>query len=216
VSPSLTISGDSRRVLVPSLGIAASRTDSWRTRYEAVRPGIALNLSTQLQTSVGAELSRNRDNTQWYGNFTDSAGTTHYTVGRLEQRTLALTTRASYAATPNLTLELYAAPFVSTGSYSTIRELSTTPRAASYDDRFAHYTPPPGSPAGFDVRQLRSNLIARWEYRPGSTLYVVWTHGRDGRDDSSIERPWDAEYRSLFALHPDNTFLIKAAYWLSR
>jgi hypothetical protein len=216
VSPSLTISGDSRRPLVPSLGLATSRTDSWRTRYEAVRPGITLNLSTRLQASVGAELSRNRDNTQWYGNFTDSAGTTHYTVGRLEQRTLALTTRASYAATPNLTLELYAAPFVSTGSYSTIRELSTTPRAASYDDRFAHYTPPPGSPAGFDVRQLRSNLIARWEYRPGSTLYVVWTHGRDGRDDSSIERPWDAEYRSLFALHPDNTFLIKAAYWLSR
>jgi Domain of unknown function (DUF5916) len=215
-SPSLVISGDSRRRMVPSLALSETRTSGGRQHIATVNPSLAVNVATRFQASVGALIYRNHDNTQWYGNFTDAANVTHYSFALLEQRTLAFTMRASFAATPNLTLESYAAPFVSTGTYSNVRELSATPRAAGYDSRFLPYVPPPGSASGFDVRQLRSNLVGRWEYRPGSTLFVVWTHGRDGSDSANPDRPWGAEYRSLFTLHPDNTFLVKMTYWLSR
>jgi len=64
--------------------------------------------------------------------------------------------------------------------------------------------------------QLRSNTVLRWEYRPGSTLYLVWTHGRGDYTNQYSDRSWMTDYRDLFKIHPTNTFLIKAAYWLNR
>jgi hypothetical protein len=122
--------------------------------------------------------------------------------------------RVSYAMTPELSFQLYAAPFVSRGAYTNPRELSATPRAPAYDDRYAAYTPPAGTAMGFDVLQLRSNSVLRWEFRPGSTLFAVWTHGRDGFDGRFVDRPWRDEYDGLFALHPINTVLVKMAYLL--
>jgi hypothetical protein len=216
MSALLSITADPRRVAVPGIGLNVARGDAGRTHTVTVNPTLTLNLSTRLQAAVGGGLQLGHDNTQWYGNFTDSSRAVHYAFALLEQRTLSVTMRASYAATPNLTFELYAAPFVSTGTYSNTRELSPMPRAPSYDARFTPYIPPPGNADGFDVRQLRSNLVARWEYLPGSTLFVVWTHGRDGSDGASGDRSWRAEYGRLFALHPDNTFVAKVSYWLGR
>jgi hypothetical protein len=119
----------------------------------------------------------------------------------------------SYTATPTLSFQLYAAPFVSRGSYSNTRELSATPRAERYESRYQAYATPPGTSLGFDVLQVRSNSVVRWEFRPGSTLFAVWTHGRDGFTDFQ-NRSWRAEYDELLALHPANTFLLKLAYWL--
>jgi hypothetical protein len=58
--------------------------------------------------------------------------------------------------------------------------------------------------------------VVRWEYRPGSTMFLVWTHGRQDSGDNSNRQSWSRDYRDLFALHPDNTFLIKIAHWFSR
>jgi hypothetical protein len=59
--------------------------------------------------------------------------------------------------------------------------------------------------------------VLRWEYRPGSTLFVVWQHGRQGPGpNDTFRQSWMRDYRRLFDLHPDNTFLVKVAYWLSR
>jgi len=58
--------------------------------------------------------------------------------------------------------------------------------------------------------------VVRWEYRPGSTLFVVWTQGREDDANRNPEQSWARDYRDLFGLHPDNTFLIKLAYWLNR
>ncbi|MCH8812692.1 MAG: hypothetical protein IID07_12745, partial [Gemmatimonadetes bacterium] len=85
-------------------------------------------------------------------------------------------------ASPDLTLEFYAQPFVSTGTYSDIREVSATPEAESYDDRFQPYTPPAGSQTAFKFSQLRTNTVLRWEYRPGdrggttSSTFTPTTH----------------------------------------
>jgi hypothetical protein len=122
--------------------------------------------------------------------------------------------RVSYTVTPALSFQLYAAPFVSRGEYSDTRELSATPRAENYAARYIAYTPPTGAATGFDVLQLRSNSVVRWEFKPGSTLFAVWTHGRDGYDPRFRPRDWHDEYDDLFALHPANTFLLKLAYLL--
>jgi hypothetical protein len=212
----IVVNGDSRRVLTPSLGLASSVGDGGRSTARELDPGLTMNISPQLQATIGASFSVNHADAQWYGNVVDSAGATHYAFARLDQRTLSFAARASYAQSPALTLEVYAAPFASVGTYSNVRELSAMPMASAYSARFEPYVPPRDSPNGFDVRQLRSNAVVRWEYRPGSTVFLVWTHGRDGADPADAERPWTAEYRSLFALHPENTLLVKIAYWLAR
>ena len=154
------------------------------------------------------------DDAQWLGNFTDAGGVVHYSFAHLMQDTRSLGIRASYTATPTLSFQLYAAPFVARGEYSNARQLSATPRAETYQDRFSTYAPPTGTSMGFNVLQLRSNNVVRWEFRPGSTLFAVWTHGRDGYDPRYVDRDLHGEYTDLFALHPANTFLLKLAYWL--
>jgi hypothetical protein len=124
--------------------------------------------------------------------------------------------RINYTMTPNLTFEFYGQPFVSTGMYSNVREVSATPGAAAYADRFIPYVPPAGADLAFKVTQLRSNSVVRWEYKPGSTLFLVWAHGRDGPPNENLNESWSRDYRDLFTLHPDNTFLVKVAYWLDR
>jgi hypothetical protein len=206
--------GDDRRRVVPSVFVNGTAADHGATRYAEVTPELQLNLFPQLQLDLTADWILNHDDAQWLGNFTDAGGVVHYTFARLEQETRSLGVRISYTATPALSFQLYAAPFVSRGQYGYTRELSATPRAPRYEDRYAAFDPPTGTPLGFDVMQLRSNSVLRWEFRPGSTLFAVWTHGRDGSDPRFRDRGWRSEYGELFALHPANTFLMKLAYWI--
>ncbi len=208
--------GDSRRRLVPALDVDYTTGSEGHTHDLLVNPSLALRVATGVQASVGARLADNHDDAQWYGAFSDTAGTTHYSLAHLDQRTVALTGRVSYTATPDLSLDLYAAPYVSAGRYSRIRQLSATPWAWRYDDRTIPYVPPAGSADGFEFAQLRADAVLRWEYRPGSTLFLVWTHGRDGSADAASDASWAARYRGLFQLHPENTFLLKVAYRLGR
>jgi hypothetical protein len=198
-------------MIIPALFVGYNRGDNGTSHSLELSPDIQVKPMSQLQLDFFGDWSRNHDNAQWIGNFTDATGT-HYSFAHLNQETRSIGIRADYTATPTLSFQLYAAPFVSRGSYSNVRELSSTPRADKFDDRYKLFTPPAGADAGFDVKQLRSNSVLRWEFRPGSTLFAVWTHGRDGFD-TQVNRSWSTEYRDLFNLHPDNTFLLKLAYW---
>lgn len=207
------VQGDDRRHVVPILFVNVSRGDGGASHSVDVNPELQLLPLPQLQLDLTADWNTNHDDAQWFGNFTDAGGT-HYAFARLKQETRSIGVRASYTATPTLSFQLYAAPFVSRGEYSGMRELSATPRAPAYEDRYVAYAAPAGSAMGFDILQLRSNSVVRWEFRPGSTLFAVWTHGRDGYDPRYRDRNWRDEYDDLFALHPANTFLLKLAYWL--
>ncbi|HEY2066259.1 MAG TPA: DUF5916 domain-containing protein [Gemmatimonadaceae bacterium] len=206
--------GDDRRHVVPMLFVSRGRGDYGASRYVDVSPELQLVPTSQLQLDITADWNSNHDDSQWLGNFTDAAQVTHYTFAHLDQETRSLGVRISYTATPALSFQLYTAPFVSRGKYTNTRELSATPRAERYEDRYTPYTTPAGTSLGFDVLQVRSNSVLRWEFRPGSTLFAVWTHGRDGYDPQFVDRTWRAEYNDLLALHPANTFLLKLAYWL--
>jgi uncharacterized protein DUF5916 len=209
------IQGDDRRHIVPNVFIYQALGDYGVSRYVEVSPELVLIPMSQLQLDITGDWSHNHDDSQWFGNFADGA-VTHYSFALLEQETRSLGIRASYTATTTLSFQLYAAPFLSRGRYSDFRELSATPRAVRFEDRYAPYTPPAGVSRGFDILDLRSNSVLRWEFKPGSTFFVVWTHGRDGDayDPTVTRRTWRNEYNDLFALHPANTFLIKLAYWL--
>ncbi|MGI8402389.1 MAG: DUF5916 domain-containing protein [Gemmatimonadaceae bacterium] len=97
-------------------------------------------------------------------------------------------------------------------------ELSATPRAAAYDDRYAPYlnTAVTSDPGGFNFKQLQSNVVYRWEYNPGSTLFVVWNQGRQGVVGAEGFNKFQGDVSDLFRLHPANTFLVKVSYWLNR
>jgi hypothetical protein len=213
--PWFGVNGDNRRMIVPSMWVNLGYNDEGRTRTMHLNPSLSMRFSTGLQAQLGASISHNEFGTQWFGNFTDD-GVTHYSFAHLDQRTLSMNLRVNYTARPDLTLELYAEPFVSTGTYSDIRELSDTPEADDYDARFQPFTPPGSARTGFNFRQLRTNTVARWEYMPGSTLFVVWAHGRAKSQQVPSERSWSDDYRDLLELHPENTFLVKVAYWFNR
>jgi len=185
ISPWVGIESDRRKALSPGISFSYYRTDEGQTTSLGVNPELALRVSSRWVGSVGLELSRNTDHTQWYGNFTDSTGATHYTFAHLDQRTASLRFRFNYTATPNLTLQVYAEPFVTRGTYSDVRELAD-PRAAAYDDRYQPYgdAEVTADPGAFNFKQFRSNVVLRWEYHPGSTLYLVWAQGRqEGLDE---------------------------------
>jgi hypothetical protein len=210
------VNTDSRKTVSGGAWFNLSFTDEGNSRGTSFDPYMNFRLSTSLQASLGLGVRKSKDDAQWYGNFDDQNGVRHYSFAHLDQRTVSMSMRLNYTMTPDLTFEFYGAPFVSTGTYSNFRELSATPEAARYADRFQPYTPPAGSETSFKFTQLRTNAVVRWEYRPGSTMFLVWTHGRQDSDDGSVRQSWSRDYRDLFALHPDNTFLIKVAHWLNR
>jgi hypothetical protein len=211
------VNTDARRTVQASMWANLWFGDDGRTRGSSLSPSIGLRLSTSLQANIGTGFNRDRSNTQWFGNYTDDDGITHYSFARLDQRTVSMSLRVNYTATPDLTFEFFGQPFVSKGRYSDIRELSATPLADDYEQRYQPYTPPPNSRAReFNVSEVKTNAVMRWEFRPGSTLFLVWAHGRQNDERPYSDRSWMYDYRDLFDLRPDNTLLVKIAYWLNR
>ena len=210
---SIYLAGDSRKALIPNGSFTASIGDEGKSFSRTIQFGTEVRIASQYSMSLGANWDRRTDDQQWirnYGAFLSD--TTHYTFARLSQNTLGVTARANWTATPKLSFQLYAQPFLTSGNFADWREL-TAPRAKAYDARWTPY----GNgavPAGFNFRQFNSNAVVRWEYRPGSALFVVWQQGRASNDTSGEFRV-ARDYRDLFRAHPDNTLLIKASYWLN-
>ncbi|HEX3234703.1 MAG TPA: DUF5916 domain-containing protein, partial [Gemmatimonadales bacterium] len=125
----------------------------------------------------------------------------HFVTGRLDQATVSLTARADFAFSRNMTLQLYAQPFLSAGSYTDFKEVRD-PRASKAADRVVPYATnqiayePTDRTYGIDLdgdaipeytfanpdfnqKNFNLNMVWRWEYRPGSTIYLVWTQARD-------------------------------------
>ena len=217
IAPWFGVQGDPRWVAIPSMWINYTRRDHGRSRNLDLNPTMDFRISSRWTGTLGFEYNWNRDDRQWYGNFTDSTSVTHYTFAHLEQRTASLVTRVNFTASPTLTVQAYAAPFVSKGRYTDIRELAA-PRAAAYADRYAAYgdTAVTNHPNDFNFKQFNSNLVLRWEYRPGSALFLVWQQGRQDSESQYGTRSLGGDLDRLFSAHPNNTFLVKLSYWFDR
>ncbi|MBM3285916.1 MAG: carbohydrate binding family 9 domain-containing protein [Candidatus Eisenbacteria bacterium] len=171
-----------------------------------------------IRHTLSASHNVRTDDTDHLGNFENPGGGiggVSYVFGRLKQRTVDLTLRTSLLFNRRQSLDLYAQPYVTVGDYSGARELA---RPDSYD--FRPYSAEGFRAGDYDFRysSVNLNVVYRWEYRPGSALYIVWTQGREGyvdRGSFSGSDRFDNEMssRSLFRNEPTNTFLAKISYW---
>ncbi|HET6616694.1 MAG TPA: DUF5916 domain-containing protein [Gemmatimonadota bacterium] len=154
-----------------------------------------------------------------------------YLFGLIDQSEIAFPVRASYSFTPETSLEVYAEPFAASGRYADIGELAE-PRTndlriygeaegttATQDEESGDWTFTDGDAEiqlenqDFNVLSYRSNVVLRWEWRPGSTFFLVWQQNRSGfEDEGSFVRPSDL-YDSMTA-DGENTLAVKFTYWL--
>jgi hypothetical protein len=196
------------------------------------RPSLTIIPSAALQLTLTPLYSTNHNVLQYVGT-TSFGSEDRYLFGTIDQKTLGLTIRLNYSLTPNLSIQFYGMPFVSAGKYADFKRI-TDSRAKDYDQRYQLFGATGtvyDAAAGeyrvdengdgvvdyafanpeFNFRQFRSNLVLRWEYVPGSTLFVVWSQGRTGYlNAGSFDFGRDME--GLFDVHPDNVFLVKFSY----
>lgn len=178
-------------------------------------------VNSKLTCEIGICYNWSHADAQWVGNFTNPGGgigDVSYTFAELDQKTLDMTLRGSYLFDRDNSLELYLQPFMTVGDYGNLRELA---RVDSYDlDPYA----------GYDVRNedfsfgaVNLNMVYRWEYRPGSTIFLVWSHSRQSYDQRAFHgAPGDPgnlftnnlSGDTLFNNEAENTFLLKINYWL--
>ena len=209
--------------------------------FWSASPQISVRPSGALSLSLSPNFSGGRTTAQFVQRVPDTLATqtfgTRYVFARLLQHELDLALRLNATVSPTLSLQVYAQPFTFAGDYSGFKELAA-PRtfrfdaygqangsSITYDATTATYTvhPDGAQPAdsftvanpNFRTRSLRINAVLRWEYRPGSTLFVVWTQNRAGDfADPSFDVGRDLG-RELFKDRPTNVLLIKFNYWMS-
>ncbi len=195
-------------------------------------PGLTIVPSAALQLSISPRYSTNRSRLQYLDTQTFGEQT-RYLFGSIDQKTLALTIRLNYSLSPDLSIQFYGMPFVSAGTYREFKRI-TDSRSRDYGSRYHVFGPDEialdagtgnyavdengdgvpdysfGNP-NFNFRQFRANLVLRWEYTPGSALYVVWSQGRTGfLSDGLFD--FGRDLGGLFDLHPHNVFLVKFSY----
>jgi hypothetical protein len=166
---------------------------------------------------------------QQYVSTLMEAGEALYLTGMIDQQTASLTFRGELFITPELSIQYYGSPFYSVGKYSEFKRVNQS-GAKSLDDRFevldVSYNSADNSYSfdhnantwsfdnpDFSFMQFRSNLVLRWEYNLGSTLYFVWAHDRS--DWQSAYNPVSDITGDLFAIPGNNVFMIKLNFWFN-
>ena len=166
-----------------------------------------------IKFSVTPTYARLVNITQYVATFADPTATAtfgkRYLFARLDQHTLDMGMRAEWTASSRLSFQLYLQPFIASGGYSEYKSLAK-PRTGDYTPLADHS--PVASP-DFNFRSVRGSAVVRWEFRPGSALYIVWNENRSDQVPIGNFRL----RRDLGAL-PDalskDVFLIKVSYWL--
>ncbi len=228
LSGRIGVNSDSRRTVSVSFNNSWSRapeSDSWSwstSGHVRWRPSGRINLS------LGPSYSRSVNDAQWVQRVVTDE--TDYLFGRIDQTTVGVTGRFDVTFTPNLSLQLYAQPYVSAGDYAEFKRVAD-PVAEEYRNRFQllDYTPVNGHfeadvngdgfpetirNPDFNFKQFRSNAVLRWEYRPGSILYLVWSQGRNHYLQDGTFGLGD-DLGTLFRQDAENVFMIKLSYWLN-
>lgn len=237
VQASLNIGTDSRKALSFDAGggIRQNTEGGWDRQ---VSGSVEWRPSPAVQLSIGPELSQSHDVAQYVTTVSDPTATAtyeaRYIFANLSQTTLSIPVRLNWTFTPDLSLQLFAQPFVSSGQYNRFKEF-TEPETFQFDvygsdrgeierDEGAYRVDPDGNGQApsfqlrnpdFNVRSLRGNAVLRWEYRPGSTLYLVWQQQRSA--PASIGTfSLDRDYGEMLRAPAENQFVVKLTYWLDR
>lgn len=194
--------------------------------------------ASSVQINLGPNFERSHNFAQYVKSIDDSTAATtfgkRYVFADLDQSEVSLNTRVNWGLSPKMSLQVYSQMLVSAGDYWGFKEFER-PRAFSFlrygqsvgmiSRAGREYTVDPDGPGpgatftfsdpNFNFKSLRANAVFRWEWRPGTTLYVVWQHNQsDNRFPGSISPSRDL--RALFGAPSNNIFLVKTSYWFNR
>jgi hypothetical protein len=227
------VNSDSRKKLRIDMGTYFYYADQNDSRVNGVQIGVTYRPSKALSLSISPTYEFNLEELQYVTTEEEFGSEERYVFARINQKTLGITCRLNLSLTPDLSIQFYGQPFISAGKYSDFK-LITDSRAKAYENRFRLFK---DDEIGYDLDaeevyvdenldggvdysfeipdfnflQFRSNLILRWEYTPGSTLYLVWSQGRT---ESSLVGDFSIRngMRDLLYIYPHNVFLIKFSY----
>lgn len=189
---------------------------------------LRLLLGENLSITSNTVYLKNVDYHQYAGRVTLVDGNRGYIVGQIDQKVLRSTLRIEYFVTPEFSIQYYASPYASTGKYQDFRRVNVGDSKklseryinlegqlenriytfAEGDDSYRIYNP------NFIFKEFNSNLVARWEFRPGSTVYLVWN-----RTISDYQYDYDSSITNVFGnilgSESQNVFMVKFSYWFT-
>ena len=186
---------------------------------------------SNLDVFIGPSIYWRNDPMQYIDEISDAADQSHFVFGRIRETDLSMTLRVNWTFSPHLTLQAYAQPYLASGRYDELKDVDR-PGAARYADRFhvfgrdeiqladgTYHVARDGAALSFarpdfDFRQRRSTVVLRWEYRPGSALFGIWSRGQTSTafDDGRLQLGRDLG--ELGSARSDNTVLVKFNYWI--
>jgi len=197
--------------------------------------GIEIRPTTYIQLDISPEIGYSTDNEQYVTAVEDPLAVdtygTRYVFADIDRTFLSTSIRLDWTFTPDISLQLYARPFITSGNFYNFKEF-TAPRTNNFDVygtdagtiEFAdgEYTvdPDAAGPADpftfsdrdFNFRSIQGNTVFRWEYRPGAIFYLVWQHDRSNSGPENDFYP-GRDFARLFRADPTNVFLVKLSYW---
>ncbi len=204
---------DTRKMLQLELNPIFSWTDDKSSYGYDVRFSLRIRIASNVEFTVGPRYNYQKRDAQWVDiveKHINGKTQQHYVYGELENRTLDFTTRANISFTPTLSLQFYVQPFITIGDFTNFKEL-VEPKSYQFEPY------PLNENRDFHRRSLRGNTVLRWEFRPGSTLFFVWSQSREAVLESVQEA--DLNLRPLHRLGSsltdkgENILLIKCRYW---
>ncbi|MBE0676839.1 MAG: hydrolase, partial [Bacteroidales bacterium] len=222
---------DSRKKLVFRVNGGFNKGFSNSSSSYRIGGTAAYKPTNTLAIRLSPSYSSSNDQLQYVGRRSFE-GDNRYIFATLEQKVLSMSLRVDYNLTPDLTLQYWGQPFIASGSYTDFKRI-TNNVAPEFGDRFEVYPASRialvdnstyevnedgigpvdysfGKP-DFNIQEFLSNLVIRWEYNPGSTVYLVWSQTRSNFTDVSAFMPGE-NLGDLFDVKPYNVFLIKFSY----
>ncbi len=228
----MTFTSNLRRKWIFELGLHGDHYSQDRQQSWTIKPSLTWHPSARASFQFGPKLDLLHSTAQYVGTFDDPAATQtfghRYLFSEIQETQLSATIRLNWIFNPRLSLEVYVQPLLSSGDYRQYKELArprsyefllTGPPSVAPDDEGSLVVAPatPGLPIefanpNFSLASLRGNAVLRWEYRPGSTIFFVWTQNRADTSLDGRFRVGDALDR-LFSASANNVFLVKLSYW---
>jgi len=230
----LSLNSDSRKPVVLSGSGSLYSRPEWDEYSWSSEISLRWKPRSNISFSFGPGYSVRNASRQWVMKADDpfmvETYGARYVFGRIYQRVLSGEIRLNWTFTPRLSLQLYLQPFLAVGEYSEFKELAAagsldynfygtgSSTIASLDDGYV-VDPDGTGPApefsianpDFNYKSFRGTVVLRWEYRPGSVFYLVWTQNR-----ADFANPGDFSFRrdlgDLFAAPGDNIFMLKFTY----
>jgi hypothetical protein len=227
------VGSDSRRALVGHLGGAIFRSRA-SDRASDISVSVQFKPAPNWDLSLAPNFNRSRTRAQYLFAIPDAEAVQtfgqRYVFAELAQNVLSVSTRFNYTLTPDLSLQAFIQPFIASGSFGPASEFAAPGGydVLVYGDDLGEIEDGRIYPSGrgdgalsfpvpdndFNIRSLRANAVLRWEWRPGSTLYLAWQQTRSDRTPiGTFDLQTDA--RALWAMPSDNVLVLKVNYWMN-